>query len=167
MRRVRWVACGPRLCWGVVVIDLVGVAVVLTHRGAGAGGGGGVLMPLVVPRSLALREPRPLCSLDLCGQQSLCGVRRAVLVKGRAALVPRWQWALGRVLLVVCFRALEVGWCDAAVPGSRLGYRALWGGRWRAPFPVFAFFAWQGSGAGGPPCLRRGLGRWGASAAAL
>ena len=65
--RVGWVAYGGRLRWGVVVIQLVGVAVVFGHRGVGVGGGGGVLMVLVVPRSLALRQWRSLCGVDLCG----------------------------------------------------------------------------------------------------
>ena len=60
-------ACGGRLHWGVVVMELVGVAVVLGHQGVGAGGGGGVLMLLVVLLSLALREWWSLCGVDLCG----------------------------------------------------------------------------------------------------
>ena len=67
VRRVGWVACGARLRWGVVVMVLVGVAVVFEHQGVAVGGGGGVLMVLVVPRSLALREWRSLCGVDLCG----------------------------------------------------------------------------------------------------
>ena len=64
---VRWVACGGRLRWGVLVMELVGVAVVFTHQGEGFWGGGGMLMVLVVPRSLALREWRSVCGVDLCG----------------------------------------------------------------------------------------------------
>ena len=41
VRRVGWVACGGGLRWGVVVMQLVGVAVVLGHRGVGVGGGRG------------------------------------------------------------------------------------------------------------------------------
>ena len=63
VRRVE--ACGPQLCWGVVMMELVGVAMVLGHREAGVRGGGGVLVLLVVPRSVALRERRPLCGVDL------------------------------------------------------------------------------------------------------
>ena len=74
VRRVGWVACWGRLRWGVVVMKLVGVAVVLGHRGVGVGGGGGVLMVLVAPRSLALREWWSLCGVHLCGQWSLAGL---------------------------------------------------------------------------------------------
>ena len=76
MRNVGWLACAVRLCRSVVVMGLVAVAVVLGHQGAGFGAGGCVLMPLVMPHSLALRRRRPLCSLDLCEQPSLYGVRR-------------------------------------------------------------------------------------------
>ena len=45
-----WVARGGRLRWGVVVLtvvlQLVGVAVVLGHRGVGVGRGGGVVVAL-------------------------------------------------------------------------------------------------------------------------
>ena len=58
--RVGRLACGSRLHWGVLVMELVGVAVVLGHLGVGVGGGGGVLMVLVVPRCDALREWRSL-----------------------------------------------------------------------------------------------------------
>ena len=66
VRRVWRVACVARLCWGVVVMDPTGVAVVLGRQGVQVGAGGSVLMSLVVPRSLALCEWRPLC-----GQRSL------------------------------------------------------------------------------------------------
>ena len=61
----RWVACGFWLCWSVVMVELVGMAVVLGHWGAGDGAGGGVLVLAMVPRSPALRERWPLCSVDL------------------------------------------------------------------------------------------------------
>ena len=122
MCRAGWVACGGRLFSGVVVTEPQGVAVVLRHQGVRVGGGGGVLMPLVVPRYLALRGWRPLCLVDLCGLRSLTGPQ------SRGAVVPRWCWALGRVLLVVCPGALEVGWGDVARPGSRLGCRILLAG---------------------------------------
>ena len=47
--RVGWVARGGWLRWGVVVMQSVGVAAVLGHRGVGVGGGGGVVVVLVVP----------------------------------------------------------------------------------------------------------------------
>ena len=119
VRRVGCVACGVWLCWGVVVMELVGAAVVMGHPGVGVGGGGGVLMPLAVPRSLALREWWPLCSVDLGGQRSLAGP------PGWGAAVLRWWCVLGRVLLVMCPGALEVWWCDATGPGSRSRCRAL------------------------------------------
>ena len=72
VRRVGWVACGDRLRWGVVVMQLVGVAVVLGHHGVGVRG---VRRLLVVPRTLALRE-----WWSLCGPHFLHAV-----VPGRAA----------------------------------------------------------------------------------
>ena len=51
VRRVGWVACGGWLRWGVVVMQLVRVAVVLQHQGVGGwgpgrgGGSGGVISP--------------------------------------------------------------------------------------------------------------------------
>ena len=71
VRRVRWVACGGRLRWGVVVMQLVGVAVVLGHRGVGVWGGGGVLVVLVVPCPLALLEWWSWHRVDVCGRWSL------------------------------------------------------------------------------------------------
>ena len=49
VRRVGLVACGVRLRWGVVVMELVGVTVVFGHRGVWVGGDGGVVMVLVAP----------------------------------------------------------------------------------------------------------------------
>ena len=74
VRRVGWVACGGQLRLGVVVMEVVVVAVVLGHRGVGVGRGGGVVMVLVAPYSLALHEWRSLYGLDLCGQRPLAGV---------------------------------------------------------------------------------------------
>ena len=51
VRRLGSVACRGRLRRGVVLMELVGVALVLRHQGLGVGGGEGVLMMLVVPRS--------------------------------------------------------------------------------------------------------------------
>ena len=51
---VRFVGWLARLCWGAVVMELVGLAVVLVHWETRIGGGGGVLLLLVVPRFLAL-----------------------------------------------------------------------------------------------------------------
>ena len=70
MCRVGLVACGGRLRWGAVVMELVGVAVVLGHQGVG-GGGGGVAMVLVAPSSLALCEWLSLYGVDMCGPWSL------------------------------------------------------------------------------------------------
>ena len=63
VRRVCWVACGGRLRWCVVVIELVGV-----------GGFQGVVMVLVVPCSLALREWRSLYGVNVRGKWSLAGL---------------------------------------------------------------------------------------------
>ena len=46
--RVGSVACGGRLRWGVVVMQLGGVAVVFGHAGVGVRRGGGVVMVLVM-----------------------------------------------------------------------------------------------------------------------
>ena len=74
VRRVGWVACGGRLRWGVVVMQLVGVAAVLGHRGVGVGGCGGVSMVLMVPCSLALREWWSWYGVHVCGRPSLAGL---------------------------------------------------------------------------------------------
>ena len=74
VRRVGWLACRGRLRWGVVVMQLVGAAVVLGHQGVGVGGGGGVVMVLVAPHSLALREWWSLSGVDLCGWWSSAGL---------------------------------------------------------------------------------------------
>ena len=50
-----WVVCGARLRWGVVGMQLGGVAVVWGHRGVGVGRDGGVVVVLVVPCLLPLR----------------------------------------------------------------------------------------------------------------
>ena len=71
VRFVGWVAFRGRLRWGVVVMQLVGVAAVLGHRGVGVGGGGGVVMVLVVPCPLAPREWWSWHGGDVCGRWSL------------------------------------------------------------------------------------------------
>ena len=68
--RVGGLACGGPLRWGVVVMQLVGIAVVLGHQGVGVRGREGVLMVLLATPSLALREWWFLCGVDLCGQWS-------------------------------------------------------------------------------------------------
>ena len=73
VRRVRWVACGGRLRWGVVVMQLVGVAVVLGHRGVGVAWSGGLVIVLVMPCSLALRVWWSWYGVDVCGRLSLAG----------------------------------------------------------------------------------------------
>ena len=48
VRRVGWVACGGQLRWGLVVMELLGVAVVLGHQGGGrvrGDGAGGAVFP--------------------------------------------------------------------------------------------------------------------------
>ena len=74
VRRLGWEACGGRLRWGVVGMELVGVAVVLGHREVGVGGDGGVVMVLEAPRPLSLRECWSLYGVDLCGQWSLAAL---------------------------------------------------------------------------------------------
>ena len=65
LHRIRRLACRPRLRCGVVMMELVGVALVFGHRGGGIWGGSRVLVLLLVPPSLALRERRPLCGVEL------------------------------------------------------------------------------------------------------
>ena len=72
VHRVGWVACGGGPRWGVGVIELVGVAVVLGHQGVEEGRG--VVMVLVAPRSLALREWWSLYGVDVCERWSLAGL---------------------------------------------------------------------------------------------
>ena len=74
VRRVGWVARGGRLRWGVVVRQLVGMAVVLGHRGVAVGGRGGVVMVLVAPCSLALRDRWSSYGVGSCRQWSLAGL---------------------------------------------------------------------------------------------
>ena len=107
---------------------------VFGHQGSGIGGRGGVLMPLVVPLCLARREWRPLCFLDSCGQRSLAGP------PSWGAAVRRWWWALGRVLVVVCPRGLEVGSCNAARPGPWMSCRTLLAGALAGPLPRLEIF---------------------------
>ena len=103
VRRVGWVACGGRLRWGVVVMQLVGVAVILGHPGVGVGGGGGAVLVLVVPCPLALREWCSWYGVDVCGRWSLAGLL------GLGSVV-RWRWwALVGVVLLVCPGGLGVG----------------------------------------------------------
>ena len=64
--RVGWVARGARLRWGVVAMQLVGVPVVLGDRGVGVGRDGGVVVVLVVPCPLALREWWSWHGVDVC-----------------------------------------------------------------------------------------------------
>ena len=72
--RVGWVVRGARLRWGVVGMQLVGVAVVLGHRGVGVGRDGGVVVVLVVPCPLALRVWWSWHGVDVCGRWLLAGL---------------------------------------------------------------------------------------------
>ena len=64
--RVGWIARGARLRCGVVVMQLVGVVVVVGHRGVRVGRDGGVVAVLVVPCPLALHEWWSWHGLDVC-----------------------------------------------------------------------------------------------------
>ena len=72
--RVGWMACGARLCLGVVVMQLVGAAVVFGDRGVGVGRGGGVVVVLVVLCPLALREWWSWHGVGMCGRWLLAGL---------------------------------------------------------------------------------------------
>ena len=131
VRRVGWVTCAGRLRWGVVVMELVGVAVVLGHRGVGVGGGRGLVMVLVVPC---------LYGVDVCGQWSLTGL---------------W-WALVRVMLLVCPGGRGVRWCGVAGPGSRPGCRALMAGAIADPLTCLGLRGLVGVGDGWSAVSPRG-----------
>ena len=66
--------CGARLRWGVVVMQLVGVAVVLGHRGVRVGGDGGMVVVLVVLCPRGLREWWSWHGVDVCGRWLLAGL---------------------------------------------------------------------------------------------
>ena len=72
--RVGWVARGARLRWGVVVMQLPGVAVVLGHRGVGVGRDGRVAVMLGMPCPQAPREWWSWQSMDVCGRWLLAGL---------------------------------------------------------------------------------------------
>ena len=74
VRRMGWVAFAGWLRWGLVVMQLVGVAVVFGHRGVGVAGGGSVVVVLVVPCPLAVREWWSWHGVDVCGRWSLAGL---------------------------------------------------------------------------------------------
>ena len=152
VRRVGWVKCRGWLRWGVVVMELVGVAVVLVHRAVGVVGGGSVVMVLVAPRSLALREWWSLYGVDLCGQWSWpgCWIR---LLRYSGHRGRWWDWC--------CWCALGGWeWGGAAWVGLGPGRDAnpCWWARWRAPWPVLVFLVRWVSGAGDLPWPRRGDG---------
>ena len=71
---VGWVPRGARLRWGVVVMQLVGVAVVLGHPGVGVGRDGGLVVVLVVPCFLAMGEWWSWHGMDICGRWLLAGL---------------------------------------------------------------------------------------------
>ena len=71
---VGWLVCGAWLRWGVVVLQLLGVDVVLGHRGVGVGADGVVVVVLVVLCPLALREWWSWHGVDVCRRWSLVGL---------------------------------------------------------------------------------------------
>ena len=73
--RVGWVVRGAWLWWGVVGMQLVGVAVVLGHQGVGVRGNGGVVVVLVVPCPLALRVRWSWHGVDVRGRWWLAGLQ--------------------------------------------------------------------------------------------
>ena len=66
--------CGEVCRVGSVVMQLVRVAVVLGHPGAGVGRNGGVVVVLLVSCPLGLREWWSWHGLDVCGWWLLAGL---------------------------------------------------------------------------------------------
>ena len=125
--RVGWVACGAPLRWGVVVMQLVGAAVVLGHRGVGVGRDGGVVVVLVVLCPLALREWWSWHGVGVCGRQLLARL------PDYGAVVWWWWCALvGGVLLVApgVWARGGAAWLD---PGPGRSVAPCWRARWQAP----------------------------------
>ena len=118
--RVGWVARGGWLRWGVVELQLVGVAVVFGHQGVGVGGDGGVVVVLVVLCPQALRQWWSWYAVDVCGRWSLAGL------PGYGAVV-RWWWS------ALVGAVLGVGRCGVAGPGSWPGRYALLAGALAGP----------------------------------
>ena len=129
-------------------MELVGVAVVSEHQGAGVGGGRGVLMPLVVPRSLALRERRPLC-----------GVRLAVLMQGQGNVVRRGRGRRGGCCWWCAPGPWKWGGAMRLGPRSRFGCRALLAGMLVGPLArrrLLGLAGVRGGWSAPSPCGRRG-----------
>ena len=125
--RVGWVARGARLRWGVVVMQLVGVAVVLEYRGVGVRRDRGVVVVLVGPCPLALREWWSWHGVDMCGRWLLAEL------PGWGAVVRWWWWVLVGAALLVCPGGLGVvgaAWLD---PSPGRGAASCWPARWQAP----------------------------------
>ena len=143
VRRLGWVACGGRLRAGVVVMQLVGIDVVLGPLGGrGFWGGGVVVMSLVVPCPLALRECCSLYGVDVCARWSSAGL------PGWGAVVRLRCSVLVRVVLLVCPGGPGMGWCGVAGPGSRLGCRALLVGALAGPMTCLGLLRLVGVGSG-------------------
>ena len=109
---VERVACGPWLCWGVMVERLVEPALIFCLCEARARPGGGVMVLIVMPLSPAFWERRSMCDMD-----------GPVLVQGRAAALRclrfrsgPWKW--GSAVLL----GPSPGWSNA--PCWRAGRRA-------------------------------------------
>ena len=140
MCRVGWVVLGARLRWGVVGMQLVGVAVVLGHLGVGAGRDGGVVVVLVLPCTLALRVWWSWHGVDVCRRWLLAGLL------GLGAVVRWWWWALVGTVLLVCPGGLGVGWRGMAGPGSWSGRCALLAGALAGPLTCLGLLGLVGAG---------------------
>ena len=178
--RVGCVALGARLCCGVVVMQLVGVAIVLGHGGAGVGRDGGPVVVLVVPCPLAPHEWWSWHGPDICGQSCSCvgrrvrPVRRLVMWGVRGGLV--WVWGGGPSLSRVgCGDRFSLGgrwrgdsWCSVSAGASQSI------GCWGLPRGASVALSRGGGergrcggstagGGGGRGCVLRWLGVWASS----
>ena len=135
-------------------MQLVGFAVVLGHRGVGAVRDGGVVVVLLVPCPLALREWWSWHAVDVCRRRLLAGL------PGEGAVVRWWWWVLVGAVLLVCPAGLGMGWRGVAGPGSWSGRCALLAGALAGPMTCLGLLGLVVSGAGEPPCSRGGDGEW-------
>ena len=165
VRSVGWSTCRPRLCWGGLIMVLRGPAVVLGHREARAWSGRHMLVLLLLPHSLALRE-RQLHAARACeggGPSAMCtgwsrcsaGVlRHGGCSRHWMAVAGVLPWGPGRMVVRCGFARVSVG--RPRPVGGRVGgplgpFWASWPCRRRAqlalPVPVGMTGRWCASDA--------------------